>query len=125
MSIAAPKTEPMTIPAIAPPDSPRVRELGAAPDVLLAEGEVLDVAEGNSGGMENIWGRVTPLHLLVTFDVTQHESVAFGELDAQYLHKPGRLEAKPHSCDSFSSPVMHSTLSESLGRAQLVKSALI
>lgn len=125
MSIAAPKTEPMTIPAIAPPDSPRVCELGAAPDVLLAEGEVLDVGEGNSGGMENIWGKVTPLHLLVTFDVTQHESVAFGELDAQYLHNPGRFEAKPHSCDSFSSPVMHSTLNESLGRAQLVKSALI
>ena len=125
MSNAAPKTEPMTIPAIAPPDSPRVCELDAAVDVLLAEGEVLDVAEGNSGGIENIWGRVTPLHLLVTFDVTQHESVAFGELDAQYLHKPGRFEAKPHSCDSFWSPVMHSTLSELLGRAQLVKSALI
>lgn len=115
----------MTIPATIPPDSPRVFELGAAADVLLAEGEVLDVAEGNSGGMENILGRVTPLHLLVTFDVTQHESVALGELDAQYLHKPGRFEAKPHSCVSFSSPVMQSTLSESLGRAQLVKSALI
>lgn len=54
MSIAAPKTEPMTIPAIALRDNPRVCEVGAAADVLLAEGEVLDVADGNSGGMENI-----------------------------------------------------------------------
>lgn len=52
-------------------------------DVLLADGEPLDVDEGNNGGTEKIDGRVTPVHRLVTLEVTQHESVAFGELDAQ------------------------------------------
>ena len=51
--------------------------------MLVADGEVLEVDDGNSGGTEKIEGRVTPSHRLVTFDVTQHESVAFGELDAQ------------------------------------------
>ncbi len=127
ISTAAPRMEPTTIPAICPPDSPLLfcEAPLVALEVLVAEGEVLDVAEGNNGGIENMAGKVTPLHLPVTFDVTQHESVALGELDAQYRHRPGRFEEKPHSSDSFWSPVMHSTLSELLGSAQLVKSALI
>lgn len=56
--------------------------------VLVAEGEMLDVDVGNNGGTENIDGNVTSAHLLVTFDVTQHESVEFGELDEQYPQRP-------------------------------------
>lgn len=56
--------------------------------MLVAEGEALDVDEGNNGGTEKIDGNVTLVHLFVTFDVTQHESVEFGELDAQYPQRP-------------------------------------
>jgi hypothetical protein len=38
-------------------------------------------------------GRVTPSHLLVVFENTQHESVELGELAAQYEHRPPRLLA--------------------------------
>jgi len=50
---------------------------------LLADGVLLDVEDGKSGGTEVIVGRITPGHRLVTFEPTQHESVAFGELEAQ------------------------------------------
>ena len=55
---------------------------------MVAEGDALDVDEGNSGGTEKIEGKVTSSHRLVTFEVTQHESVEFGELDAQYPQRP-------------------------------------
>lgn len=83
------------------------------------------VDDGNSGGMEEVDGKRTPVHRLVTFDAAQQESVAFGELEAQYPHRPCRFVENPQLLGSFSSPVMHCWLSELLGRAQFVKSARI
>lgn len=48
-----------------------------------ADGVLLDVDDGKSGGMEVKVGSVTPGHLLFTFAPSQHVSVAFGELVAQ------------------------------------------
>lgn len=93
--------------------------------MLEAEEILLDVEDGNRGGIEKIEGRVTPTHREVTLDATQQESVAFSELDAQYPQRPWRFDEKPQSAGSFCSPVTHPALSESFGRAQLVKSALI
>ena len=75
--------------------------------------------------MEVVEGKVTPGHRLVTLDAEQQESVAFGELVAQYPQRPERLVENPQSFDSFSSPVTQPVLNESDGSAQLVKSALI
>ena len=60
----------------------------AAAVVLDADGKAEEVEEGNNGGTENIGGIVTPSHRLVTFEATQQESVEFGELSAQYPHRP-------------------------------------
>ncbi len=93
-------TEPITIPAICPRDKPP-EEPVAASAVLDAEGTAEEVDDGNNGGTENIGGTVTPSHRVLTSEVTQHESVALGELAAQYPHKPGRLVEKPQSTCSF------------------------
>lgn len=54
----APTTEPTTIPAMAPPERPEpLLALAAAP---VAEGVLLAVVDGNSGGMEDSVGKVTP-----------------------------------------------------------------
>ena len=84
MSSAAPRMVPTTIPAIAPPDNPELWFVDAALAALAeAVGLDVDVDEGKSGGMEVKLGNVTPGHRLSTLDSMQHESVAFGELDAQ------------------------------------------
>lgn len=70
-------------------------------------------------------GSSTPTQRVVTLEPTQHESVAFGELAAQKPHKPWRLDEKPQSYGSFSAPVTHVALRESLGKEQVVKSARI
>lgn len=67
----------------------------------------MPVEEGNKGGMEDVVGRVTPVQRWVTFDAAQHESVALGELEAQYPQRPCRLVEKPQAFGSFSSPVKH------------------
>ena len=77
---AAPTTEPTTIPAIAPPERPLLPPVPVADD---DDGLGLDVEEGNKGGRDVVDGRVTPGHILLTLDAAQHESVEFGELDAQ------------------------------------------
>ena len=88
---SAPITEPTTIPAMAPPERPEpLLALAAAP---VAEGVLLAVVDGNNGGIDDSVGKVTPWHRLFTFDPIQHESVAFGELDAQYPQSPCRFEA--------------------------------
>lgn len=91
----------------------------------VADEVPLPVDDGNNGGNEEVDGKVTPVHLLVTLDAAQHESVAFGELEAQYPHRPCRLVENPQLLGSFSSPVIHCWLSELLGSAQFVKSARI
>ncbi len=51
--------------------------------VPVGEDVALEVDEGNSVGIELTVGKVTPVQRLLTFEPTQHESVAFGELAAQ------------------------------------------
>lgn len=81
--MAAPTMDPTTIPAIWPPVRPPLA-LFAPAAVLLEDDEPLEEFEpGNSGGMDENGGNWTPTHLLVTFEPTQHESVALGELEAQ------------------------------------------
>lgn len=74
-------TEPITIPAIAPLESPGPW-LAALP-VADAVGVLLDVDEGNRRGTDLKVGSITPGQRLFAFDPSQHESVAFGELFAQ------------------------------------------
>ena len=83
MNNAAPTIDPTTIPAIAPPERPELLGAGAAALLVDADGLLLDVEDGNSGGMDVIVGSITPGQRLVTFDPMQHESVALGELEAQ------------------------------------------
>jgi hypothetical protein len=70
-------------------------------------------------------GSTTFSHLCSVSEKTQHESVAFGELDEQYMHKDPRFELKPQSLGWFSTAEIHCPLNEFAGRAQLVKSARI
>ena len=73
----------------------------------MAVGLGAPVDEGNNGGIEDVDGRVTPVHRRETLDAAQHESVALGELDAQYPQRLWRFEEKPQLLASFSAPVMH------------------
>ena len=93
---AAPTTEPITIPAIAPFDRPEPCWLLMPAAPLLADaGGVLvdvdvddDVDDGKRGGIDVKDGSVTPEHLLFTLAPSQQESVAFGELEAQKPQRP-------------------------------------
>ena len=85
-SKAIPKTEPTTIPAICPPDNPALWE-----GTGLLEGPELALAVGKSGGIDEVVGSLTPGHRDVTLEAEQQESVAFGELAAQWAQSPGRL----------------------------------
>jgi hypothetical protein len=75
---AAPRRDPITIPAIAPPESPADVPVAGVP-VGVAE----DVLEGNSGAIDVVVGRRTSAHRDSTLALTQHESVALGELEPQ------------------------------------------
>jgi hypothetical protein len=72
---AAPRMEPRTMPAMAPPESPDPDWLLPAPAPPVAEGTPEDVLEGKSGCIDRVVGRVTPTQRLSTLEVTQHESV--------------------------------------------------
>jgi hypothetical protein len=84
-----PMIDPMTIPAIAPPERPCLEPLvvdgAAAAEVADELAEVVedDDDEVNSGGMVVAVGNAIPTHLVPESDCSQHESVAFGELLAQ------------------------------------------
>lgn len=82
---SAPTTDPITMPAIAPPDKPRWADwpFAAAAEVPVAEGAPLLVEDGKRGGIDEVVGSVTPAQRFVTFEPIQQESVAFGELAAQ------------------------------------------
>jgi hypothetical protein len=88
---AAPRIDPMTIPAIAPPERPDLdgRVPGAA--VPVAEGAPDGVLDGNSGGIETVVGRLTPTQRLLTFALTQQEFVELIVLSAQKEQSPRRL----------------------------------
>lgn len=84
---AAPTSEPTTIPAMAPPESPGLD--WPAPALEDAEGE--DVLVGNTGGIEMVVGSSTPEQRDSIFALTQHESVELTVLLAQNEHSPCRL----------------------------------
>ena len=75
----------MTIPAICPPERP---DEGGVPLEELAVGAPADVAEGRKGGILEVLGKMTPKQRFVTFEPMQQESVALGELEAQYPQRP-------------------------------------
>lgn len=123
--MAAPTMDPTTMPAICPPVRPPL-ELFAPAAVLFEADELFEEFEpGKSGRRGEKGGSCTPTHLLVTFAPTQHESVALGELEAQYPHNPCRLSEYPQLLGSLASPVTQPPLNESDGNAQTVKSARI
>jgi hypothetical protein len=118
---SAPRIEPTTMPAMAPPLNPL-----EPPDLALLEALDDGVAELVIAPRDVVTGNSTLSHLSSVRELTQHESVEFGELLAQYAHKLGRLFANPQLLGSFATPSMQfSLLSESAGNAQLVKSARI
>lgn len=79
----APMMEPMTIPAIAPPERPRLVSAEAAAAVAETVAVAVAVVVKSAGRLLTEEGNVTPVHLPVTFEAEQQESVAFGELAAQ------------------------------------------
>lgn len=82
--------DPMTMPAMAPPERPDLDVSPVpAPAVELAEAD--EVLDGNTGGRDTVVGRVTPEQRAFTFAVMQHESVELTVLSAQNAHSPGRL----------------------------------
>jgi hypothetical protein len=88
---AAPTRDPTTMPAIAPPERP-VPEFPApapAPAVWVGAEEEVEV---KSGGIDVVVGSSTPSHRVSTLALTQQESVALGELEAQKEQRPGRLD---------------------------------
>jgi hypothetical protein len=100
----------MTMPAIAPPERPDAEPLaGAALDVPVGADEEVDE---NKGGMDDVTGRLTPTQRASTRELTQQESVAFGELAPQNMQRLWRLEPKPHSLGSLSTASTQAPLSE-------------
>jgi hypothetical protein len=79
-----PTIEPITMPAIAPPLSPEPPWEAALVPVLVDDAPP-EVAVDDDNRLEIVekTGNVTPSHLPVVFEVTQHESVAFSELALQ------------------------------------------
>jgi len=87
--------EPMTMPAMAPPERP-LSVLVAAAAAPVEEGvEVAPEADdevGKSGGRDVTEdGIAKPVQRLPTCDAEQQESVALGELAAQYVQRPFRF----------------------------------
>ena len=120
---AAPTMDPMTMPAIAPPDSPEPEPPApAAPDVPVAAAVVVVV---NRGGIVVVVGSVTPTHLVSALAFTQQESVEFCELVAQNAQRPGKLDEKPHSFGSLSTAGTHFPLRARAGRWHRSESARI
>lgn len=89
--------EPTTIPAIWPPLRPgRAAEVdGLAGDDAPGAAVICDVIVIGCRADEATIGRLTFLQIDVAFEKTQHESVALGELAAQYPHRPPVLPVKP------------------------------
>ena len=113
----APRTDPTTIPAICPP---------LRPCELFDEfGVALGVPEGKSGGIDVVIGSSTLEQRCSESENRQQESVALGELAAQYVHRPPKLFENPQLSGSFWTPSMQDCDNEFWGSAQFVKSARI
>lgn len=103
--MAAPTTEPITIPAMAPPDKPW---LAAA----VADGE------GVRGGRVKV-GTETPSQRVEALDFVQQLSVPF----TQKVQRPIVFEANPQLSGSFADPLTQSPERASDGFSQMVNSA--
>lgn len=100
-----PKIEPMTMPAICPPESPPpLLDAAGVVDgrLVLVGDEMFEVDKGGSRDVNA--GSRTFSHRPVALEFKQQESVAFGELAAQNPHSPCRFGPKPQSFGSLSSP---------------------
>lgn len=113
--MAAATTEPITIPAIAPPDKPLFEVSASAAAEVVTIGWRVTVAAGIE----------TPSQREVALALTQHVSVELGELEAQYVQRPIVLDEKPQFFDSLSDPLTQLPLRELDGDEQTVKSARI
>ena len=118
MMSAAARSDPMTMPAMAPPERPD-------PELAPAPGVADSVPEGNRGGIDTVVGSSTPAQRDSTRELTQHELVELTRLSAQKEQRPCRLDSKPHSSGSFCTASMQLPLSELAGSEQRVKSARI
>ena len=103
--MATPTTEPITIPAIAPPDKPCLES-------PVAEGK------GVRGGRVAV-GIGTPSQRLVALDFVQQLSVPF----AQKVQRPIVFVPKPQLPGSFAAPLTQSPERASDGFSQIVNSA--
>lgn len=120
--IAAATIAPITIPAMAPPESPCDSLDEPLPAVAFAAAVVVITI---GGSVEVAVGRVTLAQRVSAFELTQQESVALTVLSPQYPQRPTRLVLKPQFSGSLSEPEMQVPVRESAGKAQLVKSARI
>ena len=89
---ATPTMAPTTIPAIAPPERPEPDLFAPAPAAADVADGTADVLEGKRGGIDVVVGSSTFSHRDSTFELTQQESVALGELEAQNEQSPAKLD---------------------------------
>ena len=89
--------EPTTIPAIWPPVSPRFEAPAAAAPVAVLVGVDVTVIDMGRKDAEAMTGSTTSLQRSSVSENTQHESVLFGELEAQNEQRLPKLSAYPQS----------------------------
>lgn len=122
---AAPMRDPITMPAIAPPESPDSELSPPEPSPAVELGAADEVLDGKTGGIDTVVGRSTPWQRASTLELTQQESVELAVLSEQNRHRPSRLPRYPHSAGSFATASMQLLLRESEGFEQRVKSERI
>ena len=83
------------MPAICPPVRPLLAPAAGATFVPVPDGVVEAVAVIGFSDEDATIGSCTPWHRSVVLENTQHESVLFGELAAQYEHSDPRFDVKP------------------------------
>jgi len=83
--IAAPTTDPITMPAMAPPDKPLLESFASELPLVVMIGCRVTVAAGIE----------TPSQREVALALAQHVSVELGELEAQYVQSPIVLSENP------------------------------
>jgi hypothetical protein len=69
---AAPMSDPITMPAMAPPEIPEPESRSPDPAPAVELGDPDEVLEGNTGGIETVVGRSTPTQRDSTFALTQN-----------------------------------------------------
>ena len=87
------------MPAIWPPVKPRLAAAAVVAGSLvgLLSSLVVKVVTIGDNDDDATTGSTTPSHRCSVSEKTQHESVALGELDEQYMHREPKFELKPQS----------------------------